>query len=543
MAQAKNLVEQEGTPFLCLYIDQKTQQVNLVADSVSQKEFRESKAFSELQEILTRTNEKKTKLQFYDNLCDAANAADANSCCQLMPVKSGETNQENSLNGQMLLPRHNYDKLPAEILRIIFEYLKPTDLRNILLVSQTWKSVAEEPVLWTGFDLPDVCRRHVQALLMFSNLSLFSKLQHLALSEFRFKLKDEHVELFCDLNLSSIEISKIDLSEVSDQLLGKLVSSCKELVIKVLQDKHWGRPGVNKAISILSEIQDNSKLKSLKLIHNDDLIMMATGEYQKMSLLSIPSDFFARLVRKLDSLTLANLHLSSDQLVSVFDHIINLSRLSFRGINLDATQTRQLMDILGSTCQLKSLSLSKVDMGEIPVKAITKAILKVETVDFEDVKIETDQIEELFLEFISLGDSKMKHLSMILMTDNLFEVDAVVFANAVNKLESIYFDGDLPETMIKEMFQVMSLGTNLKTLGTPSNQIAVDTFYHITEVDPQVLAMALNNLQSVRFDFGGDQEVNECFLSVAQMQAFFKHLSLKTKVKTILRKDHYDFVV
>ena len=37
LAQVKDLVEQEGTPFLCLYLDQKTQQVNLVADCESQK--------------------------------------------------------------------------------------------------------------------------------------------------------------------------------------------------------------------------------------------------------------------------------------------------------------------------------------------------------------------------------------------------------------------------------------------------------------------------------------------------------------------------
>ena len=32
-AQARQLVEQEGTRFLCLYLDQKTQEVNLLSDS------------------------------------------------------------------------------------------------------------------------------------------------------------------------------------------------------------------------------------------------------------------------------------------------------------------------------------------------------------------------------------------------------------------------------------------------------------------------------------------------------------------------------
>ena len=46
-----------------------------------------------------------------------------------------------------------------------------------------------------------------------------------------------------------------------------------------------------------------------------------------------------------------------------------------------------------------------------------------------------------------------------------------------------------------EMVNVMSCGTNLKTFGMPDNQIAVDSFNYILEVDPEVLAKALNNLE------------------------------------------------
>ena len=47
---------------------------------------------------------------------------------------------------------------------------------------------------------------------------------------------------------------------------------------------------------------------------------------------------------------------------------------------------------------------------------------------------------------------------------------------------SLTFDRDLAEDQILEMFKVMSLGTNLETLGIPSDQI---------------LSKALNNIQSV----------------------------------------------
>ena len=43
----------------------------------------------------------------------------------------------------------------------------------------------------------------------------------------------------------------------------------------------------------------------------------------------------------------------------------------------------------------------------------------------------------------------------------------------------------------------MSLETNLKMMGFPSDQIPVDQFHCISEIDPEVLSKALNNLQSV----------------------------------------------
>jgi len=74
----------------------------------------------------------------------------------------------------------------------------------------------------------------------------------------------------------------------------------------------------------------------------------------------------------------------------------------------------------------------------------------------------------------------------------------------------------------------------------PDNQIAVDVFKHIVEVDPVVLAKALNNLESVKINFGSD---GECRLIYPQLAAFFKQFSLKTNLKRILREEHEDFPV
>ena len=71
-------------------------------------------------------------------------------------------------------------KLPPEILRNIFGFLKPEqDLKNMLLVSKYWKSVPEDPVIWAGFGIPVKCRENEQNLQMFFEGNLFFMVQQM----------------------------------------------------------------------------------------------------------------------------------------------------------------------------------------------------------------------------------------------------------------------------------------------------------------------------------------------------------------------------
>ena len=85
--------------------------------------------------------------------------------------------------------------------------------------------------------------------------------------------------------------------------------------------------------------------------------------------------------------------------------------------------------------QLRSLNLSDVDETHIPSLVLANFLLKIEKVELKNVVMETNQIEDIFLAFIT-GDSNMKHLSMNGMNEVPSEVDAEVLAKAVNKLES-----------------------------------------------------------------------------------------------------------
>jgi len=553
LAQVKDLVEQDGTPFLCLYLDQKTQRVNFVSDCESQKKLRDSKALTELEDILKSTNEKKTALQFYNHQHEVVS-----SCHQSQPSKyhklSWVKNQQICLKGQ-ILPENCYNNLPVEVLRMIFGFLKPTDLRKVLLVSHSWKSVAEEPALWAGFGLPVKSRKSSQNLKEFLKTTLSSKVQRLTIARrnafeeavsFGFSLSDEHFNQFLSLDLSSIAFWEVALPEVSDQLISKLVNSCRECEI-IEYYKRYGSimdPGVNeiglgvqKLRAIFDEMQHQTKLKSFEL---SCVVDRFPYEPVKIDLSSIPSKILATAFSKLDVLGIENVHLSFEQLDTIFaEGFVNLSSLSFQGINMDAAKTRNLFENLEKSSRLQSLNLSKADGREI--SSLSRFINKLQSVNLEEVLVESHQLEDIFQGILG-GDSVIKHLR-ICNVKNLDDVNAEVLSRAVNKLESLSFDGKmlsncLSESQTKKMFEVMSLETSLKSLGKTTDYMPVDAYDHIGEVDPEVFAVALNNLESTRLDFGTYE--NGCYLATAQIFAFFKQLSLKSNLKTIIREDHPD---
>ena len=115
----------------------------------------------------------------------------------------------------------------------------------------------------------------------------------------------------------------------------------------------------------------------------------------------------------------------------------------------------------------------------------------------------------------------------------LREVNAEVLAKAVNMLESVAFSTSLSTEQSKMMFEVMSLKTNLKSLEMVQKEYENIYFPKYYSIDPQVLARALNNLKTVQIDF----ESGGCSLSWPQMIAFVKQLKSQTNLETILSDD------
>jgi len=529
-AEARTLIEEHQTPLLCFYLDKESNEVKMIADSESHRKVVESKLLEKVEEMLKSSLQEKNKLKFYDD----------HTLCQ-----------NNNYKDPVLLPLVSYDKLPTEILRTIFKHLRPEDLKTLLLVSQTWKSVADDPLLWTGFGLPTKCTKNKDLLESFlSEGSLSSKLQYLELGKFDFNLNDSYFESFMALNISSIEITPdVDLSNVSNELLATLVNNCKEFSIR---DNYYLSTQKFCALleAIIKKMSEKSRIKSLKL--------------QRTRLTSIPADVVSEAFKNLTSIDFDEVVIVPDAIQAIFKSLRidakvkvrvvdknlvdsleaimhRLEGFSFHAGRLMNGQLRRWFDILDSSCNLKYLELGEeVDVRQIPTKLLVRVVNKVERL-YMCSTISNHQVKEIFKGILE-SDSKLKHLELGNM--NLEVISPELFGKAANRLESFYYGFcDVSESQVLEMFRVMSLGTNLKNLGEcpPCQGFSFDEMEHIEKVDPVTLAKAVNNLESLHLDLGAIRS-DRPRLTLAQLVSIIKQLNIKTCLKKIWRfSDDNDF--
>jgi len=514
---------------LCFYLDKESNEVKMIADSESHRKVVESKLLEKVEEMLKSSLQEKNKLKFYDD----------HTLCQ-----------NNNYKDPVLLPLVSYDKLPTEILRTIFKHLRPEDLKTLLLVSQTWKSVADDPLLWTGFGLPTKCTKNKDLLERFlSEGSLSSKLQHLELKKFDFNLNDSYIESFLALNISSIEITPdVDLSNVSKELLVTLVNNCKEFSIRDKYESTYLNTQKKFCAlleAIIKKMSEKSRMKSLKL--------------ERTRLTSIPADVVSEAFKNLTSIDFHEVEIGSDAIQAIFmslridakvkimvedkswidclDAILHrLEGFSFHAGPLTNGQLRRWIDILDSSCKLKYLELGEeVDVRQIPTELLVRVLNKVERVKLHMFStISPHQVKEIFKGILGL-DSKLKHLELGNM--NLKVISPELFGKAVNRLESFYYGFcEVSESQVLEMFRVMSLGTSLKNLGEcpPCEGFSFDEMEHIELVDPVTLAKAVNNLESLHLDRGANSD-DRPRLTLAQLVAIIKQLNIKTSLKKIWR--------
>eukprot|EP00092_Neocalanus_flemingeri_P087057 GFUD01109795.1.p1 GENE.GFUD01109795.1~~GFUD01109795.1.p1 ORF type:complete len:558 (+),score=116.80 GFUD01109795.1:48-1721(+) len=541
--QVQTMIETKQTPFLSMHLDQETKRVYVMADSESIKKLRESNALIEIEQILKTSFEEGKKLNLYDQKYEAKSACtrSLHSCHD--PKHRHELSWEKDPHGWH---KHQnptvIEKLPTEILQRIFGSLELSDLKSVILVSKQWNAVASKPALWKEFDLPAKCCEKDNYVKFFEG-SLSSNLQNLALTDnFDFQFDDLHFESLLHLELSFLEVGNIDLSNVSDEYVAKLVNNCKECVIEQWSANDSDNSLDQKKIeSIFSQMGSKTRLESF------ELSSYSSTHGNKFDLSFVPSNILATAFNNLESLKLQSVNLETSQWKAIFDtmsvhskvkHLCleffdpetvdmnmfdsvlsNLIGLSFCGTILKYEQLRHLLESLDKSCNLKTIRLEG-DLTKISTKLLTRVLSYSE--------IRADQLTEIF-QLIIKGASNIKCLTLIEVEEGVKDVDPIVLATAVNKLESFSFSGasDLSEDQTVEMFKEMSKGTNLKYLAEHGEGLAVNRMEHIGAVDPETLARAVHNLEAVWLDF------EDSNLTSPQYSAILKRFGVLGKLQII----------
>jgi len=234
---------------------------------------------------------------------------------------------------------------------------------------------------------------------------------------------------------------------------------------------------------------------------------------------------------KVKCLHLLNMDFGSVDMNMFESPLATLTSLSFAGTTLDEAQLKCFIETISSCkgCNLKALGLSSSDMKSIEPNLLSRVLTSIESVRLDSIDILVSQLEVLFV-MISEGETVVKCLDLEEI-DAVYEVNPKLLAKAVNELEYYQFgSSSLSENQTTEIFKVMSCGTRLKMLGTPGDQFGLEEIEYINEVDPVILAKAVNNLESVRLNVGD--------LSLAQCVAIFKQLSKQTKLRRICKYDY-----
>jgi len=568
-ASSKTMIEEDQSPLVCLYFDKVSQKVFIMADSQSLKKIRKLQALVDIENVLKCTHEEGQELGLFDQKFEAERpwyfscrqgraGLSQHSCHVLKPQfqLSWEKNLSGCFEDRTPIDVNNA-RLPREILRSVFEYLNTNDLKNVILVSKYWKSVAGEPGLWKGFDLPKKCRSIESNFVKFFRDSISSKLQDLTLSNFSFQLNDNHFKNLLGLELRSVTIRNVDLFNVSDEHLAQLVNNCKVCVIAEYPQRIKLKNsnvnvvnvlGLNKLKAIFRKMETGTKLKTLTLA--------CVVSNKTLDLSFIPSSTLANALNRIEELTLKQVKLRSNQLKTIFDYmsvktklkLLHLQSLDFVNVDieifdaafsssltslvlvdikLDDIKLLHVFENLDKSCKLETLVISQLDLTSIPSKLLARVVTKVKCTSLENGDIRSDQLEEIF-SVISEGGQVIKSLN-IEVDDDLQDINSENLARAVNKLNSFDFGSldDLSESQTQEVFKIMSEKTNLKMLGTPWCQLALECMEHIAAVHPDTLAKAIHNLEEVRLDFEDSK------LSLFHYIAIFKGFGGETKLKKV----------
>ena len=305
------------------------------------------------------------------------------------------------------------------ILEGIFRHLAPRDILNVALVCRTWNEVVEHPRFWAWASVS--LAKHNFRLRFHSRR--FWNVGHVRLEYYdeSFEFYDEqnslaakHLALFFKAvrdhkRFTSLDAEDNFLSSVPVKLLCEVLVGLKEVNLDCAD-----LLGNNGAHWLLWTIETSKKLRLRNLSLGSNLS-------------AVPAECLSRALLRLETVSLANTHLTVDQINHFFLSIINSSRhLRLRRVTLGSNITLY-RDEAGQRREYPNMIYANQDY-------FARAVVRLEEVTLP--KIWPTQVNAIFEKIRKCSDLKLRKLNIDEGND-LTYVSSAVFAEAVLRLEEI----------------------------------------------------------------------------------------------------------
>jgi len=197
--------------------------------------------------------------------------------------------------------------LPRELLLSVFRFLKPSDLKQVVLVCKHWKDIGEEPVLWKNFKLV-VANKKISIVDEILNSKRFLCLQQLEINGFGYgdakrEIDSSTLGVILQSPVQKLGLKNCDLSLVSKEDVEMLIGGLKSLTL-------WN--------SHLTSSQTVDMFQCLS--RSKDLFDLDIG-YSYLDLSMVSPEMFSKALVKRRNVNLGFTRLTRDQIIRLFDVI------------------------------------------------------------------------------------------------------------------------------------------------------------------------------------------------------------------------------
>jgi len=434
---------------------------------------------------------------------------------------------------------------------MVFKKLKLSDLKSSMLVSKKWKDIIEDPNIWKKFVSKPVYPEQVGRLLNIPRLCLMKKLelrtggdkdmltlQGVTEEEFQPKyivhlvrrVEDEHVLEIQKSEISELDISNCDFIKVDPDRLGDFLNNLETLKLhstvftpeqlvdifeKMSKFTNLEKIDINlKSFDVTKKMEEEVLAKGLNKIRTVNILDMnkqflgyqIIQFFQKMSegteikyldltnaeFPFVPEDVLAKALNNLETLKMTSVTLSRDQAKEFYIKMKDEKvPTKLKHLEIDTKMT----------------NINSVD-GYI----ISKALVKVSKVTLRFTYLNFEQLELIFRQ-ITKKYSKLTELNI--WTNDLSGVPADILAGAVNTLTV----ANLKQTKLTKE-QASAIFTTLMNGSSKLDHLDIGE-NDLSEVDPSLLAKAVNRLKFVR--------IGLCSLTKEQTQAVFDQILVESK--------------